>query len=183
MDEMNLAKRIRGLRVERELTLDEVARRTGLSKSLLSKIENSKVSPPVSTLAKIAAAYNVSLSDFFAQADTEQIKLVRRQERVRYNPEDQRGGHTIETLMSGFRRQKIEPLMIWIDDPRGYTVKYYNHPGHEFILVLEGGMDYAYGDQRFSLEEGDALYFNAETLHGPLPRKNQAVRYISVLCN
>lgn len=176
-----MAQRIRNIRTEKGLTLEEVARLTGFTKSLISKIENNRVSPPISTLATIARALNVSLGDFFSPADMESIKLVRRGERVSYKPENLSSGHCIETLMSGFRRQIMEPLIITIDEPDKYQIKLYNHPGQEFILILEGSMGYRYDNLEYILNEGDCLYFDAGNSHGPLPVKGQKVKYLSVL--
>lgn len=183
MEEQIIAQRIRQIRTEKELTLEDVARRTGFTKGLLSKIENNKVSPPVSTLAKIARALDVSLGDFFSMADAEPIKIVRKGERQHYHPEDFPEGQMIETLISGFQKQKMEPIIITIDDPARYKAKHYNHPGQEFILVLEGSMGYFYDNQEFTLAEGDAMYFDAGSLHGPRPTKGKKVKYLSVMCS
>ncbi|HWP95881.1 MAG TPA: XRE family transcriptional regulator [Syntrophomonadaceae bacterium] len=181
MEELLIARQIRKIRIEKELTLEEVAVRSGFTKGLLSKIENNKVSPPVSTLAKIARALDISLGDLFSSTNVEQVKLVQKEEWIRYNPEHAAGGQIIETLMYGFKNQKMEPLMISIDNPDIYQVRHYNHPGQEFIFILEGSMKYFYADQEYLLQQGDALYFNAENLHGPLPISGQQVRYLSVL--
>lgn len=181
MEEKIIAQRIRNIRTEKGLTLEEVARLTGFTKSLISKIENNKVSPPVSTLATISRALNVSLGDFFSSADAESIKLVRRAERVGYKAEGMGKGHSIHSLASGFRRQRMEPLLISIDDPDTFQLRLYSHPGQEFILVLEGSMGYRYDNQEFMLGEGDCLYFDAQNSHGPLPVKGQKVVYLSVL--
>lgn len=181
MEETIIAQRIKKIRTEKDLTLEEVARRTGLTKGLLSKIENSKVSPPVSTLVKVAKALGVSLSDLFGPSDAHQIKIVRKEQRLKYNPENSPGGQVVESLVSGFRNQKIEPMIITIDDPEKYKTKFYNHPGQEFIFILAGAMKYFYKDEEYLVSEGDSLYFNSEYQHGPLPVPGQKVTYLSIL--
>jgi len=181
MEEQMIARQIRRIRNEKGLTLEEVAKRTGFTKGLLSKIENNKVSPPVSTLATIARALNVSMGDFFSPADLQQIKIVRSEERLLYYPENLPKGQKIENLISGFQRQKMEPIIMTIEDADSYEIKFYNHPGQEFIFVLEGSMGYHYRDEELILNEGDCLYFDAENLHGPLPIRGQRVEYLSVL--
>jgi len=181
MEEIIIARQIRKIRNEQGLTLEELAQRTGFTKGLLSKIENNKVSPPVSTLATIARALDVSLGDFFSAADMQFIKIVRSNERKIYHPENLPDGQMIETLISGFQKQKMEPIIVTIDDPENYEIKFYNHPGQEFILILEGSMRYHYNNEDFILYEGDSLYFDAENMHGPLPVSGQRVKYLSVL--
>ena len=182
MEENIIAQRIKKIRTEKELTLEEVAKRTGFTKGLLSKIENNKVSPPVSTLVKIARSLDVSLSDLFSSSDAHQIKIVRREQRLQYSPENLPEGQVVETLVSGFFKQKMGPLMITIEDPDNYKIKLYNHPGQEFIFVLAGTMKYIYGDEEYLIAEGDSLYFNAENLHGPSPMPGRKVKYLSILC-
>jgi len=63
--EYRIARRIRQLRAAHELTLKGLSDLTGLSKGLLSKIENCKVSPPIGTLSKLATALSVPISEFF----------------------------------------------------------------------------------------------------------------------
>ncbi|MGE5372772.1 MAG: helix-turn-helix domain-containing protein [Solirubrobacterales bacterium] len=183
MEERLIARRIRKIRVEKELTLDEVAGRTGFTKSLISKIENHKVSPPVSTLARIAKALDVSLGELFSGVDDNPVKLVRRNERRQYTPEQNGNGQHFENLISGFRNQRMEPMIVTIDEPDRFQPQRFTHPGQEFLMVLSGSMKYACADEELVLNEGDALYFNAEYLHGPVPIPGQKVTYLSVLCS
>ncbi len=169
MEEIVLARRIREIRTGKGFTLDELARRTGFTKGLLSKIENNKVSPPVSTLAKIARAMDVSMGDFFSTGNEAPIMIVRHAERMQYNPENSPPGSAIEALISGFHKQHMEPMIISIDDAEHYDAKFYNHPGQEFILVLQGTMAYHYDNQEYTINAGDCLYFNADLPHGPCP--------------
>ena len=64
-----LARRIKELRAQRGMTLQDVAMIAGFSKGLLSKVENGVVSPPVATLAKLAEALDVPIGEFFYGAD------------------------------------------------------------------------------------------------------------------
>ncbi|HBV96417.1 MAG: hypothetical protein JL50_14150 [Peptococcaceae bacterium BICA1-7] len=182
MEEGIIAQRIKSIRKQRGFTLDEVARRTGFTKGLLSKVENNKVSPPVSTLVKIAKALDVTLGDLFSASDGQQIRIVRKGERASYNPEYQGGRQIIETLVSGFYRQRMEPVIITIDAAGEHEPRLYSHPGQEFIFVLEGTMNYIYGEERYTLMEGDSLYFNSEFRHGASPVPGKNVKYLSILC-
>jgi len=181
-EEKIIARRIRKIRLEREMTLDDLAQGSGLSKGLLSKIENNRVSPPVATLVRIARAMGVSLGDFFSPADDRAVRLVRAGHGPRYDPEEAARGPVLEALAGGFARPRMEPLLVTIEAADGYQPRFYSHPGQELILVLEGEMKYRYGDEEYELFQGDSLYFNAEHEHGPLPRRGQRVKYLSVLC-
>lgn len=181
MEEINVARRIRETRINQGLTLEELGNRTGFTKGLLSKIENNKVSPPVSTLAKIARALNVSMGEFFAAVEEKPILIVRAGERTVYCPENSPQGQLIENPIVGFQQQKMQPIVITIENAENYEQRFYNHPGQEFIMILEGTMGYRYDEQEYVLSEGDCMYFNAEHQHGPLPLGNKRVKYLSVL--
>ncbi|MGE5391936.1 MAG: helix-turn-helix domain-containing protein [Deltaproteobacteria bacterium] len=181
MEEINVARRIKEIRINKGLTLEELGNRTGFTKGLLSKIENNKVSPPVSTLAKIARGMNVSMGEFFAEVEAKPIIIVRAKDRAVYCPEDTPQGQVIETPISGFQQQKMQPIIISIEDADNYERRFYNHPGQEFIMVLEGSMGYRYDEDEIIVSVGDCIYFNAEYLHGPLPIKGERVKYLSVL--
>src|SRR5690242_19806537 len=69
--EYQIARRVRQLRTARELTLKELSDLTGLSKGLLSKIENCNVSPPIGTLSKLATALSLPIGEFFEEDGAE----------------------------------------------------------------------------------------------------------------
>jgi len=80
---LNLGKKIRHLRNQQGLTLQVISDRTGLSKPLLSQIENNIAAPPIATLIKISRALGVNISHFFQeQAGEERIVVVRKNERL-----------------------------------------------------------------------------------------------------
>ncbi|MCK5913067.1 MAG: helix-turn-helix transcriptional regulator, partial [Desulfuromusa sp.] len=62
--EFNIGQKIKTLRKERKLTLQDVANETGFSPALISQIENNNVSPPIATLSKIARFFDVKMSYF-----------------------------------------------------------------------------------------------------------------------
>jgi transcriptional regulator with XRE-family HTH domain len=87
--EQDIGKRIRSVRLQRAMSLQDLASRTNLSKSLLSKIENGKVSSPVSTLFVIAKALNTKVTYFFSALDENlPIILVRKNERRQFHRGD-----------------------------------------------------------------------------------------------
>ena len=76
--ELRLGEKIRRLRQERRLTLQDLADLTGLSKPLLSQIENDQVTPPLATLLKIAKGLRVGLNFFFEdEGDRRKYVLIR----------------------------------------------------------------------------------------------------------
>ena len=101
--EFDIGKKIKTLRKERKLTLQDVANETGFSPALISQIENNNVSPPIATLSKIARFFDVKMSFFFEEGEgATRYEIVRKDERrvvSRVISKDGTGhGYTYETL-------------------------------------------------------------------------------------
>jgi transcriptional regulator with XRE-family HTH domain len=178
--EHHIARRVRLLRASRGMTLKELGDLTGLSKGLLSKIENCNVSPPIGTLSKLARALDVPIGEFFESDDPDpgQVffpkssrQIVRGRRTAMY--------YEYELLVSGRRKRDMQPMIIIVD---GKTYKFglQEHPGEQFILMLEGGMEYVVGDQTYKVNPEDCIYFDARLPHGPKLRKNQKACYLVV---
>lgn len=74
MKDVRAVSQLKRLRMDKGYTLEDMAEKTGLSKGLISKIENHKVSPPISTLARIAHALDIPLGDLFCPLDDQPQK-------------------------------------------------------------------------------------------------------------
>ncbi len=163
--EQQVAGRIRRLRRSRGLSLDAVAGRAGVSKSLLSKIENARVSSPVSTYARIAAALGATVGDLLGDADGGTCILVRRDER---KPTPRRGtefGYTYEALGYRKRDKRMEPFLLTY--PAGLpAAPSFTHGGEEFLFLLKGRLEFVHGGTRFVLRPGDCLYLDGRVPHG-----------------
>lgn len=175
-----LGHRIREIRLQRGMTLQEVAASAGFSKGLLSKVETGVVSPPIATLAKLADALHIGVGEFFEGAHED--------ESVCYFPREKRGdargrlsayNYKYEPLVSGRSRREMQPMIITADG-KTCRFKLMDHPGEQFIYMLEGEMDYVLGDKTYTVRPEDCLYFDARKLHGPKMKKNQKARYLVV---
>src|SRR5512136_704924 len=159
--EKDLGKRIRSMRVQRGITLQQLAEQTDLSKSLLSKIENGKVSSPVSTLFTIAKALNTKITYFFNDRDENlPIILVRKNERRQFHRINARFGYTYEAL--GYKRKEklMEPFILYMDKTTAKNVSF-SHPGEEILFIIYGKWEFKHGDQTLTLRRGDCIYFDA----------------------
>lgn len=162
------------------MTLKHVSDLTGLSKGLLSKIENCIVSPPIGTLSKLANALEVPIGEFFDLdgldpgavffPKTKRKTVIGRRSSLNYE---------YQLLVHGRRRRDMHPMLVLIDG-KNYKFGLQEHPGEQFIIVLEGSMDYVIGDKSYSLTPEDCLYHDARLPHGPKLSKTQKVRYLVV---
>ncbi len=180
MNLSELAQRIRSLRLERRLTLEEVASRTGQTRSWLSKVENFRVTPSLPALGKIAEVLGVSLSDLVAGLDEKpKLIVVRKDERkvVQRNP-SKKNTTVYESLAHKRANRGMDPFFLTI--PAGVAREQaLGHEGEEFLMVQSGTVDFEYDGEIHSLQAGDSLYFDANTPHRLI---NSSDKPAEVLC-
>ena len=165
-----ISVRLKRFRIERQLSLAELASATGFTKSYLSKIENATKVPPIGTLARISAALDVQLSEFFPESendgDSDQAKIVvvLATERSSIIRGGTTFGYDYESLGGGFPSRWMNPFVFTFPENIGEDV-YFEHEGQEFIFVLSGRVNFKVGDQEWVLEPGDSIYFDASLRH------------------
>lgn len=160
---VELAARIKAARVGKGFTLDRVAELSGLGKGLLSKVENFRVTPSLPTLARLTEALGLTMAELLEGLDSKpQISIVRRGERR----EVERDQSNIRyfSLAHGRPDREMDPFELVIP-PHGGRREPMPHEGEEFLLVLDGAVEFEYGDESHRLETGDAVYFDAEVNH------------------
>ena len=181
--EQDIGKRMRSVRLQRAMSLQELASQTSLSKSLLSKIENGKVSSPVSTLFVIAKALNTKITYFFNDQDENlPIILVRKNERRQFHRVGAHFGYTYEAL--GYKRKEklMEPFILYMDEKTAKNVTF-SHPGEEILFMLEGTWEFRHGDQKLILRKGDCIYFDASIPHSGKPIGKKPIKAFMVICS
>jgi len=163
------------------MTLGQVSELAGLSKGLLSKVENCVVSPPIATLVKLADALDVPIGEFF-ETENQDNQLVFFPKSKRKPTRGRRSSlnYVYELLAPGRRRHDMEPMIVTING-KNHKFALQDHTGEQFVYLLEGDMDYVVGDKTYQVRTGDVLYFDARHPHGPKLQQQQKVRYIVVL--
>ncbi|HKJ64710.1 MAG TPA: cupin domain-containing protein [Desulfopila sp.] len=182
--EAAIGQRIRRIRNQKRLKLSELAEATNLSKGLLSKIENGKVSSPVSTLALIAEALKVSLSILVDDCEYQspcKYVLVKKKERVRLDKDPGSFGLYMEMLAREKTNKLMEPSILNLEPGRTEPVIFV-HPGEELIFVLKGVMEFTYGDDVFLMEEGDSIYLDSTVPHGGRNSTDSDLKVLMVIC-
>ncbi len=169
---LNIGSQVRQLRNRRGLTLREVADMTGLSKPLLSRIENSITAPPVATLIKISMALGVKIGHFFQETSLDsRLVVVRKEDRYALkrlgHPDQYAGiGYSYESLAYPMVNKQMEPFIVEIDPCDENRMCFNNHHGEEFIFVLDGTLEFRNSSRTLVLNEGDSIYFDSGVPHG-----------------
>ncbi len=168
---LNLGNKIRKLRKQRALTLQEVSNITGLSKPLLSQIENNIAAPPIATLIKISTALGVKISHFFRDHDKDdRIVVVRKDERYSvkklfHHKDEKRIGYRWESLAYPMVGKQMEPFVVEIEPLEEQEMTFNDHQGEEFHFILDGIVEFKSADQIHHLEKGDSIYFDSSIPH------------------
>jgi len=165
MHDFKIARKIRQIRKQSRLTLEEVARRTGFTKSYLSMVESGKKSPPIATLSKIAQALSVDMAVFFEKRNpAEHLTLVRKKERETVVRDGTLFGYRYQSIAPTKRPKKMEPFVITLPS-RSKEGDRFDHEGEELFYVLKGRIRFYYGDKEYLLKEGDCVYFDSSIPH------------------
>jgi transcriptional regulator with XRE-family HTH domain len=167
LDDYAVGRKIRELRVGKQLGLVELGRHTGLSAALLSKIERGKMYPTLPTLLRIALVFSVGLDHFFG-SERRAFAVVRRSERRRF-PEKagaSPGAFDFESLDFAAKERKLNAYLATFRALTIDNVKLHRHPGAEFIYVLEGTLGLYIREDETQLEQGDSVYFDSSQQHG-----------------
>ena len=163
-----IAERVREFRRQNGWTIGRLAQLCGLSKGMLSKIENGQTSPSLATLARLSEALAVPVTAFFRGLSEEQDVLhVKAGGGLDIQHRGSGPGHRYQTL--GTMRapnNSLEPMLVTLTE-RSEGFPLYQHAGTELIFMISGKMEYCYGGARYVLEPGDTMQFVGEVMHGP----------------
>lgn len=182
---VEVGKRIRELREDTGLTLQELAQRTGYSSALLSQFENHMVSPPLGALIKLSRALDIDVGDFFGEVSDQNFVLVRNDEREIVSRVASREGvnlgYTYEALGFGMKDHHMEPFVVTLE-PVPIREKHLSvHEGEEFIYVLDGKMKIRLGDYTDTLDPGDSIYFKCTTPHHVTCAEGEPAKILAVM--
>lgn len=161
--------KVRRLRLGRSMGLVELGRHTGLSASLLSKIETGKSIPTLTTLQRIAMVFSVGLDHFFTAADASPVfAVVRSSERLRFPGQPGAGSpsYWFESLDFKAVNRKLDAYLADVAPmPEAGRVTH-EHDGVEFLVVTEGVLGLWHDGEETRLEKGDSVYFDSSRPHG-----------------
>lgn len=184
--ELQIGKKVRSLRQQRRMTLQALADVTGLSKPLLSQIENDQVIPPLATLLRISKAFKVSIENFFQEEDSaEKCILVRAGESSRMIQRGlSRGGsppYIYHSLAYGKRDRNMEPFLMEFEARDWSDELLVSHEGQEFLYLLEGEVDFHFGDEVMRIQPGDSVFYDSREPHAFVAVSDSAPRGVAVL--
>lgn len=174
---------IKRRRSEANLTLADLSAGAGLSSAMLSRIENGQATASLDALERLAAAVGIGLGDLFKETEAKRAsaQLVKRADQMEVVRVGTKYGHTYRLLAYDRGPTKLfEPFFIQMDK-KSETYPRFSHPGTEFIYMLQGRMEYRFGDKTYLVEPGDAFTFSGDVVHGPEKLLDDKIRFLAII--
>ncbi len=168
-----VGEKIKFFREEQNLSIVDLAEKTGLAIEQIERIENNTDIPSLAPLIKIAKALGTRIGTFLDD-QTENGPVICRKEEAKEtisfsnNSVNSRRHMHYQSLSRSKANRHMEPFIIEIEPNNGNNDVDFilsSHEGEEFIIVMEGIIEISYGKQAFILEEGDSIYYDSIVPH------------------
>ncbi|WP_333814424.1 helix-turn-helix domain-containing protein [Tabrizicola sp.] len=178
-----IGQEVRAMRRGRRMTISDLAQATGVSPSMLSRMENGSACPSIATLHLLSRALSAPPSVFFRSYDRKHdVQFVKAGQDVETAPSHNADGQRhllLKDLDSSESGLLVAPYLIVLDET-SVLQRDTCQSGVKLIYMLDGEVIYRYGVQVFHLCSGDSLFFFADVPHGPETVVAPGARYISV---
>ena len=155
---MELGIKIKRLRLQKNLTQEELADRCELTKGYISQLENELTSPSITTLEDILNALGTTFAEFFRDEKEEKVAPT----------------HKIEWLVPNAQKNEMEPILVTIE-PHSALEEDVPHEGEEFGYVLKGSVTLHLGKSAYNVKKGEVFYYSSERPHRLENRTNEKV--------
>ena len=171
-----IGRRIKSLRTEKGMSLDELSQMTGFEVDILHKIENDEIQPQLGTVIKLSKALDAAFGRIVSGVGDRLYSITRQNERKIVSRstsfKGQRKAYTYMSLAPEVKGRHMEALFIQLEEDPEEEISV--HEGEEFIFVLDGTVKMKIGHDEFDLESGDSLYYLSTTPHHISAKKGKA---------
>jgi transcriptional regulator with XRE-family HTH domain len=156
--------KVRQLRKQRSLSLEELSRRSGVSATAIHKLERNGMVPTIATLMKLARAFDRPVSYFVDEDDEPRsVSLVKADERQPVLTSKQ--GLRLDGVSGPYGSFHLAGAVAVVEPGADSGPKEMEHPGEELVFLLEGELVFRVGGEELALGQGDALHFRTERPH------------------
>lgn len=166
-----VGEKIKAIRESKNISLEDVAERTGLAIQQIINIEQNTYFPSLAPLIKIARVLGCRLGTFLDDQDELGPVISRKNERdagISFSNNSTEGHRHMEyfSLSKAKSGRHMEPFIIDIEPVKeGADFVLSTHEGEEFIFCLSGVVEINYGKNMYILEEGDSIYYDSIVAH------------------
>ena len=167
-----IGAKIKGIRESKNLTIEEISERSGLSADQIISVETDQNLPSLGPLIKIARALGVRLGTFLDDSDDLGPAICRAADREKDSSISFSNGATdarkhmeYHPLAQQKAGRHMEPFVIDIHPHGQQEYQLSAHEGEEFIYVMEGEVEIVYGKETYILKQGDSIFYDSIVKH------------------
>jgi transcriptional regulator with XRE-family HTH domain len=166
---IQISNRLKDIRKDKSITLQELADVAGISKGMLSQVENSRTIPSLTVFLNLMKALQIDFNDFFKdinlQPQDSKVIFKKKSQYQSFEKENAIGFQYQRLLSTTVNNYHVDFVLLTLQPnasrPQVSTDAY------EFKLLLKGKVEYIIGNEVFVMEEGDSLFFDATEMHSP----------------
>ena len=183
-----IGSKIKGIRESKNITIEEISERSGLSVEQIKSIENDQNLPSLGPLIKIARALGVRLGTFLDDSDALGPIVCRAEDREKdssisfsNDATDARKHMEYHPLAQQKAGRHMEPFVIDINPEENPEFQLSAHEGEEFIYVMQGEIEIVYGKDTYKLKEGDSIFYDSIVNHHVHGAPGKAAKILAVV--
>lgn len=159
---MEIGKKLKDLRLQKNLTQEELGERTDLTKGYISQLENNLSSPSLETFFAILEVLGTTPKDFFASEKMNQPVVYTKKDGTVFQDEEK--GYTMTWLIPDSNDKELEPVMISLESHGEYK-RFPPSMSETFGYVLNGTIELQIGEKKYSAKKGQSFYYEATKTH------------------
>lgn len=182
-----VGEKIKSIRETKQISVSELAERTGLAEEQINRIENNVDIPSLAPLIKIARALGVRLGTFLDDQDEVGAVVCRKEElnnstiSFSNNAMNARTHMQYHSLSNSKADRHMEPFIIDIEAVGDADYELSSHEGEEFVYVMEGAIEVCHGKKKYVIEAGDTIYYDSIVPHHLHGYQGQAAKILAVV--
>jgi Predicted transcriptional regulators len=177
-----IGKRIKEIRLTKEQKLIDLAVKSGVSKGLLSRIENGRTIPSLPVLLEIINALGEKPGNFFESIDFSSTspfyRLIRKEEYQPVDKEDSVGFNYFSIISKSFNEMTFNATHLKLAPQASREMV--TTDGMEFIYLISGNIDYLLGNTTLTMHEGDSLFFDGRVPHLKINKSEEAAQILVI---
>ncbi|MEO6231040.1 MAG: XRE family transcriptional regulator [Ferruginibacter sp.] len=165
---VQITNKIKDIRKEKNITLQDLAESAGVTKGMLSQVENNRTIPSLTVFLNIIKSLKIDINDFFQDFNTGKESKVIFKKKQQYQPFEKENavGFQYQRIMSStINEYHVDfVLLTLMPDAQRPNVQ---TDAFEFKYILKGNIEYTIGEEVFEMEAGDSIFFDATEPHNP----------------
>jgi len=166
---ITIGKKIKALRIKKEMSIEDVSKKTGISEDIILEIEENKVSPPLGNIVSLADVLRVTVGELFGDSADSPFCIVRSDNRKAVSRFSsvvgKSSGYSYESLGHRKQNRQMEPFLVTLTPAENFKLEPNQHVGEEIIFVLEGQVEVRLADHTDILNPGDSIYYDSTLPH------------------